>query len=325
MRSPPHSVTFTSRDSPQPLSTSSKYSGFRRLTLANIESAVDVTFVDDAFIAKLAVLGFRRPESVLITDELVDTIVDRIGMSFRNQCMRMEVGRRTLVNAVLESVLDDFDQLMCFQEEPCASPLLLKHGPVDFIVGSGSRHDRDARVKVFVVECKASIDALETHLPQWMGELTAVMNGGDFAQGALTDGYRWMFATLTREDPNSSASSASAASSATVVTKPKLILSMSPCITITRLGNGETDEASLRVVCQYLHVCFSDGFHKIASSPLLAPIVSTDGIDDAASLLSTMTLDEQQSAAAAASASAASAGAVAASSDVAFAPPSGGT
>ena len=99
-------------------------------------------------------------------------------------------------------------------------------------------------------------------------------------------------------------------------------MSLSNCITVIRIDDGEVDVASLRTICQYLHVCFSDGFRKIADSHLLTPSESNDDINDAASLFATVALHEPPAAHAANSASSASAGAAAASSDIA--PPSGG-
>ena len=241
----------------------------------SISSACDYELAGDAFESVLAGLGFRPPGSVSISPALVEKIADRIKVTIRNQCIESERSRRILAIAVLEDVLDEFDGLMCFQDSPCASSPFKTRGLVDFLLGSGSRFHDKPTVKAFVVECSPSLDGLESLWPQWMGALSAATNGGDFSQGAFTDGYRWIFATLTREDPPRSDSSLACP---ILRPKPKLVLSMSPCITAVSLDGG-VDVASLRVVCQYLHVCLGDGFRKLASSHLLVPLASTDDDD----------------------------------------------
>jgi hypothetical protein len=325
------SITITTRDSLKSQSSVKKL-GFSKVTDHRIASVCDCEIVPNAFVARLLAFEFRPPHSVAISNELIGKVASKVESAFRNRSMRVEMGRRNLVAAIMDTVLDDFNELFGFEEEVCVSALIQAKGPVDFLVGSLAADRERPDIKAFVVECKKTMNSFRSHFPQWLGELSAVMNGGDYSQGALTDGYQWVFATLTREDPSNSAASASAfsasaASSASACSKPKLVMSYSQCITVIT-PNNLVDVAGLREVCQYLHVCFSDGFQKMRHSHVLVPTaVSTDGIDDAASQFATMTVHEQQpaSAAAAAAACAASTGAVAASSDVAIAPPSGGT
>jgi hypothetical protein len=253
-----------------------------------IAAVCDCEWVEDGFVAALTELGFRPPDSVVVPNSLLDQIVDRLNLTIRTECLRLEVGRRALVSSVLQPILDQCDQLLCFQEEACSSSLLLKKGPVDFLVATCALPVfRQARVKVFVVECKKLIDEFSSHFPLWLGEMSAVMNGGDYSQGALTDGCRWMFATLTRDDPSKSTTSA-----VLPIAKPKLTVSLSAPIDV--IGSArQVDVANLRLVCQFLQVCFNDGCQKMAASRLFVPLPFSDEIGEAASLAVAMLLETE--------------------------------
>ena len=266
------------------------------MTLGCITRACDFNPEADAFVRKLVSLGFGPPGDVTISSASTQMIADRINLSIRNECLRLEVGRRALVSAVLQPMLDQFEDIACFQEEICTSGLFSRQGPVDFLVASFvPLFRRRPHVKCFVVECKADLNDqnVADHIPQWVGEMSAVMNGGDYSQGALTDGFNWWFAILTRDDPKHGGAPAlkkttrvksSIRHSASTPTKPKLTLSLSPCINV--IGPSDViNEHNLRLVCQCLHLCFSRGFLKMADSHLLVDLPSSDETEEAAALV----------------------------------------
>ena len=209
---------------------STPHCGFDALNHASISAACECVFAERTFEAKLVNLGFSAPESVSISPALLDKIVGRIAMTICIYCMRSKRARRFLVDAILLSMLEEFDGLMIFPEDICVSSLFKSRGPVDFLVGSRTCDHEHAVVQVFAVMCKLSMYGFQSHFPQWLGELSAVANGGDFSQGALTDGYHWIFATLTRED---APFDASAALRLEFRPKPKLVLTTSRCLSGT--------------------------------------------------------------------------------------------
>ncbi len=236
------------------------------MNLASISRSCNFQIVENSFTSKVLELGCSSPEAMNVSADIVDGIQARLRLTINTMSLRLEAGRRCLVNDVLQPILAQFPELLCFPEQKCTSALFLKQGPVDYLIGSHVPLFKSLLNKVFVVECEAVLVDDFDHFPQLLGQLSAVMNGGDFSQGALTDGCVWRLALLTRDDPKAS----STVSSSMLPTKPKLTLSLSPPLEVVG-RDKQISLVGLRLLCQHLYVCFGDCYRKMMSSHLLQP------------------------------------------------------
>jgi hypothetical protein len=246
----------------------SELKGFRTLTVEHITSTCNFKILAfGSFERKLGELGFELPQE--IPEPVIQEMTHRLNLSILVERLLLEVGRRSLVSSILQPMLAQFsDHLKCFQEHTCTSSLLHKKGPVDFLIGTYIPKLGILQVKVFVAECKSFLleTNIDSHLAQWVGELSAAMNGGDYSQGVLTDGCSWLFGILTHDAPAVAVPGRQHGSS-----KPRLSLYVSRFIKVIEMpiDTLEVNVDNLRLVYQYLHACFNCGRKKMAGSHLL--------------------------------------------------------
>jgi hypothetical protein len=257
----------------------SELKGFRTLTVDEIISKCDFNMNHHgSFEIKLRELGFQLPGALEIPEPVIQQMIDRLKLSILVESLNLEVGRRSLVSSILQPMLAQFsDHLKCFQEHTCMSTLLLTKGPVDFLIGTYVPILGKAQVKVFVAECKSLLSPnkiSEPELAQWVGELSAAMNGGDYSQGVLTDGCVWYFGILTHDAPAPGSS------------KPKLSLYLSQAINVIEGASFQINVGNLRLVFQYLHACFNHGRIKMSGHHSLEPLHSSDELAELVAAIS---------------------------------------
>lgn len=246
-------------------SSASTQGGFSSLTSTDILSKCHLEVRKGQFYEQLKRFSFDLPSKIGPVRATISSVMVGIQDALKNSSLKLEADRRLLINYFVMGCLkvdeEKTKDLRIFCEANCVSSLFLKKGPIDYVFGTCGISRAEISMKLILIEAKACIDDVDEHLPQFVGELDATMNGGEYSQGVLTDGKRWWFAVMEkkRNPPG----------------KPTLCLFLSNCVEVVDANTNVLGDMVEQILLA-LYCFATDGVVKIREAHLSMQVSSLD-------------------------------------------------